>query len=120
MDCLPWPVLAKKRWLAVVHEEKCGITLAEHLAVVARENNPERRAFYKLTWHLGASQSALLEAENVDWDHHVISYIRMKTGTVAIMRFDDEMEEILRDLQGMPSFVSWEPSICCWLFWRGC
>jgi len=102
MNWLPWPVLAKKRWPAVVHEEKRGITLAEHLAIVARENNPERKAFYKLAWHLGASQSdlALLEAENVDWDHHVISYNRRKTGTVAIMRLDKEMEEILRDLQG--------------------
>ena len=102
MNWLPWSVLAKKRWPAVVHEEKRGITLAEHLAIVARENNPERKAFYKLAWHLGASQSdlALLEAENVDWDHHVISYNRRKTGTVAIMRLDKEMEEILRDLQG--------------------
>jgi integrase len=36
----------------------------------------------------------------VDWEHHVISYNRMKTGTVAIMRMDIEMEEILRDLPG--------------------
>ena len=31
---------------------------------------------------------------------HVISYKRMKTDTVAIMRFDDDMAEILRDLPG--------------------
>ena len=101
MTWLPWPVLAKKRWPAVEFKEKRGITLAEHQAIVARENNAERRAFYKLAWHLGASQSdlAFLEAENVDWDHHVISYNRRKTGTVAIMRLDKEMEEILRDLQ---------------------
>ena len=70
MTWLPWPVLAKKRWPAVEFKEKRGITLAEHLAIVARENNPERKAFYKLAWHLGASQSdlAFLEAENVDWD----------------------------------------------------
>ena len=85
MTWLPWPVLAKKRWPAVVFKEKRGITLAEHLAIVARETNPERKAFYKLAWHLGASQSdlAFLEAENVDWDNHVISYKRMKTDTVA-------------------------------------
>ena len=102
MTWLPWPVLAKKRWPAVEFKEKRGITLAEHLAIVARENNAERRAFYKLAWHLGASQSdlAFLEAENVDWDHHVISYKRMKTKTVAIMRFDEEMAEILRGLPG--------------------
>jgi integrase len=100
MTWLPWPVLAKKRWPAVEFKEKRGITLAEHLAIVAREQNPERKAFYKLAWHLGASQSdlAFLEAENVDWDNHVISYQRMKTDTVAIMRFDEDMAEILRDL----------------------
>ena len=59
MTWLPWPVLAKKRWPAVEFKEKRGITLAEHLAIVARENNPERKAFYKLAWHLGASQSDL-------------------------------------------------------------
>jgi integrase len=102
MTWLPWPVLAKKRWPAVEFKEKRGITLLEHQAIVARENNPERKAFYKLAWHLGASQSdlAFLEAENVDWDHHVISYKRMKTKTVAIMRFDEDMAEILRDLPG--------------------
>ena len=102
MTWLPWPVLAKKRWPAVEFKEKRATTLAEHQAIVARENNAERRAFYKLAWHLGASQSdlAFLEAENVDWDHHIISYKRMKSKTVAIMRFDEDMAEILRDLPG--------------------
>ena len=36
----------------------------------------------------------------MDWDNHVISYKRMKTDTVAIMRFDEDMAEILRDLPG--------------------
>ena len=105
MTWLPWPVLAKKRWPAVEFKEKRGITLAEHLAIVTREYNPERKAFYKLAWHLGASQSdlAFLEAENVDWDHHVISYERMKTKTVAIMRFDEDMAEILRDFHLDPT-----------------
>jgi integrase len=102
MTWLPWPVLAKKRWPAVEFKEKRGISLAEHQAIVARENNPERRVFYKLAWHLDASQSdlAFLEAENVDWDKHVISYERKKTGTAAIMRFDEDMAEILCDLPG--------------------
>jgi integrase len=51
---------------------------------------------------LGASQSDLagLNAEDVDWEHHVISYARRKTGSIAIMRMDEDMEEILRDLPG--------------------
>jgi len=102
MNWLPWPVLAKKVWPDVEFKEKRAITVAEHLAIVARENNPERKAFFKLAWLLGASQSdlAFLGAENVDWDNHVISYQRMKTGTVAVMRMDEDIEEILRDLPG--------------------
>ena len=41
-----------------------------------------------------------LEAENVDWENHIISCARKKTVTVAIMRFDDDVAEILRDLPG--------------------
>jgi integrase len=102
MSWLPWPVLPKNRWPVIKFKDKRGITLAEHLAIVTRELNPERRAFYQLAWHLGASQSdiAFLEAENVDWQNHVISFARKKTGSVAIMRFDNDMAEILKDLPG--------------------
>jgi len=102
MSWLPWPVLPKKRWPAIKFKEKRGITLKEHQAIVEREHNAERKAFYKLAWHLGASQSdiAFLEAENIDLEKKVISFARMKTGSVAVMRFDDEVAEILRDLPG--------------------
>jgi hypothetical protein len=37
--------------------------------IVARELNPERKRFYELAWHLGASQSdvANLYAEDINW-----------------------------------------------------
>jgi hypothetical protein len=75
MNWLPWPVLPKKRWPAVRFKEKRGITWKEHQAIVARELNPERKAFYQLAWHLWASQSdiAFLEAENIDWENNVIN-----------------------------------------------
>jgi integrase len=100
MNWLPWPILPKKRWPAVKYKEKRGITLEEHQAIVEREKNPERKAFYQLAWHLGASQSdiAFLDAQNIDWENRVISFARKKTGSVAIMRFDDEMAEVLRSL----------------------
>lgn len=100
MSWLPWPVLPKRRWPAIKFKEKRGITLAEHQAIVARELNPERKAFYQLAWHLGASQSdvAFLEAQNIDWENNVISFARKKTNSIAIMRFDDEVGEILRSL----------------------
>ncbi len=100
MNWLPWPVLPKKRWPAIKFKDKRGITLAEHLAIVSRELNPERKAFYQLAWHLGAAQSdiAFLEAENIDWEHSVISFARKKTGSIALMRFDEDMAELLRSL----------------------
>jgi integrase len=102
MNWLPWPLIPKRQWPAVRFKEKRAITWEEHRKIVAREKNPERKAFYQLAWHLGASQSdlAFLEAENVDWGNHIISYARQKTGTIAIMRMDADMEEILRDLPG--------------------
>jgi hypothetical protein len=102
MGWLPWPVIVKRQWPAIEFKEKRAITWEEHQAVVAREGNRERKAFYQLAWHLGASQSdlACLEDENIDWEHNVISFARKKTGSIAIMRFDDEVAEILRDLPG--------------------
>ena len=102
MNWLPWPILPKKRWPAVNFKEKRAIRWEEHQAIIAREPNRERKAFYQLAWHLGASQSdlAFLEAENIDWQNQVISYQRMKTKTIAIMRLDEEMIEILKDLPG--------------------
>jgi hypothetical protein len=85
MNWLPWPLIPKRQWPAVKHGEKRGITLAEHLAIVARENNPERKAFYKLAWHLGASQSDLagLKAEDVDWEQHVTGKRHPQSQAVA-------------------------------------
>lgn len=100
MNWLPWPVLPKKQWPEIQFKDKRAITREEHQAIVAREENPERKAFYQLAWHLGASQSdvAFLEAENIDWRAGVISFTRQKTGTIALMHFDDEVAELLRSL----------------------
>ena len=100
MTWLPWPVIVKRQWPKVQFKDKRAITWEEHQAIVAREQNPERKAFYQLAWHLGASQTdlAFLEAENVDWEHNVVSFARKKTGSIAIMRFDSDMAEILRTL----------------------
>src|ERR1051325_7327366 len=78
MDWLPVPVIPKRMWPTFAFGIKRAITLEEHQRIVAREMNPERRAFYQLAWHIGASQSdiAWLEGENVDWESQVISYER--------------------------------------------
>lgn len=100
MNWLPWPIVPGKQWPTVRYKDKRAITLDEHRRIVAREFNPERRAFYELCWHLGGSQSdiANLSSDNVDWERRTIGYARRKTGTVAALRFSAEVETILRSL----------------------
>ncbi len=100
MGWLPWPVVVKRQWPAVAFGEKRAITWEEHQTILAREPNAERKAFYQLAWHLGASQSdlAFLEAENVDWEHHALSFARKKTGSIAVLRFGEDVAEVLRTL----------------------
>lgn len=100
MTWLPWPVIVKRQWPKVIFGDKRAITLKEHQAIVARETNAERKAFYQMAWHLGASQSdlACLEAGNVDWENRVIGFARKKTGSMALLSFGDEVAEIVRSL----------------------
>ena len=100
MNWLPWPVVPKAQWPAVRFKAKRAITLSEHRTILTHEVNPERRAFYELAWHLGASQGDLagLNAEDIDWREKVISYQRLKTGSVALLHFGDQAAEILRAL----------------------
>jgi len=100
MNWLAWPLIPKRQWPAVRHKDKRAITAEEHARIIAREYNPERRAFYELAWHLGASQGDLasLEGENVDWEQRVISFARKKTGSIALLRFGSEVAAVLRGL----------------------
>jgi integrase len=107
MNWLAWPIVPKKCWPPVKHKPKRAITRKEHEAIIARESNHERKMFYSLAWHLGAAQSdlAFLEAENFDSKTRVLSYCRKKSGSVAKMRFGDEVAEILKQLpQAGPLF----------------
>ena len=97
---LPWPVIVKRQWPGIHFQEKRAITHAEHLAVLEREKNPERKAFYELCWHLGGSQSdiANLQADNIDWEAKVVSFARKKSRSIAMIHFGEEAEKILRGL----------------------
>lgn len=92
------PILPPKQWPKVQHKAKRAISRAEHLKIIARELNPERRAYYELLWELGGSQGdiAQLCAEDVDWVRRTICYFRAKTGQAARICFDGEVEKILR------------------------
>ena len=98
MNWLPWPVLPKKRWPALQFKEKRAITREEHQKTLAAESNPEWRAFYKLLWHLGGSQTdiATLRAENIDPAQKTVSYNRRKTGSLCLIHFGESVAEILR------------------------
>jgi len=97
MNWLAWPLVPKRRWPAVRYGERRAITLEEHLSIVERELNPERKAFYELAWHLGASQTDLanLEGDNIDRENRIISYARKKTGQVAFVCYGDEVTVVL-------------------------
>ena len=97
---LPWPIIPKRQWPAVHYGIKRAITRKEHQAILERETNPERKAFYQLAWHLGASQSDLasLRGEDIDCENHVIGYARKKTGSVAQIHFGQEVADILATL----------------------
>lgn len=105
MEWLLKSVLPKLLWPKPVHKKKRAITQAEHRAIIARETNPERRDFYELLWHTGASQgdAASLVAENINWHQRTISYCRRKLAThepsslqPALIRFGEEVALLLR------------------------
>ena len=104
MSWLPWPVIVKRQWPKVEFKEKRAVTLEEHQAIIAREPNAERKAFYQLAWHLGASQSDLahLQAEDVNWQARIICFVRMKLRKRSLVppqiRFGREVEAILANL----------------------
>jgi integrase len=109
MEWLLKSVIPRLQWPKPVYGEKRAIRSEEHTAIVARELNLERRDFYELLWHTGASQSdaAFLMAEDVDWNSRTICYLRKKLksrgGTAikpALIRFGVDVEGILR---GRPS-----------------
>ncbi len=104
MEWLLKSVIPRLQWPRPVFGEKRAITSAEHAAIVARELNPERRDFYELLWHTGASQTdaACLRAEDINWSSRTISYTRKKLKSrgssvkPALIRFGDEVAAILQ------------------------
>lgn len=102
MGWLPWPVMPKKRWPKVVFKDKRAITLEEHQKILAAEVNPERKVFYQLCWHLGASQTdiASLKAEDVDWNDETIGFTRKKTGVPVIVHLGKATLNLLNDMRG--------------------
>jgi integrase len=103
MEWLLKSVIPRLQWPRPVFKQKRAITAAEHTAIVEREMNPERRDFYELLWHTGASQTdaACLTAEDINWEDRTICYQRAKLKSrggakPALIRFGDEVSTILK------------------------
>ena len=104
MEWLLKSVIPRLQWPKPIFKQKRSITAAEHAAVVARELNAERRDFYELLWHTGASQTdaACLVAEDINWNTRTIAYTRKKLKSrgssvkPALLRFGDEVAAILQ------------------------
>ena len=111
MNWLPRTIVPKRQWPRIHFKEKRSITLAEYQSITTWETNPERKAFYKLCWHLGGAQGdiASLKADDVDWEAKVISFFRRKTGAPVIIHLGKEVSDILKDL---PSEGPLFPYLC--------
>ena len=103
MEWLLKSVIPRLQWPKPVFKPKRAITAKEHAAILLREPNPERRDFYELLWHTGASQSdaACLCAEDIRWSARTISYTRAKLKSragikPALIRFGAEIEAIVQ------------------------
>ncbi|HLP77447.1 MAG TPA: tyrosine-type recombinase/integrase [Candidatus Paceibacterota bacterium] len=100
MNWLPATVIPRRQWPAIHYKEKRAISLDEHRRIIAAEVNPERKTFYQLCWHLGASQGdiAVLKGEDVDWQNGTVSFFRRKTGAPVLVHLGKEALNLLKDL----------------------
>ncbi len=76
------------------------MTAEEHQKIIAREHNPELRAFYELLWHLGESQSdvARLSTEGVNWTERTVSVQRGKTKVPVGIAFGTNAAAVMETL----------------------
>jgi integrase len=97
---LPWPIIPSRLWPKVIPKEKRGITSEEHEAIMAAEENVERRNYYQMLWETGAAQSdgAAFSAENIDWQTNTFAYIRLKNGSVARLGIGPRFKAFLQQL----------------------
>ncbi len=100
---LAWPVLHKAAWPKIRSESKRAITPEEHAAIIASEQNLERRAYYEFLYETGAAQTdaANMTAEQIDWRTGVLTYRRQKLGPFsepARLTIGKKLREILLSL----------------------
>jgi integrase len=100
LNWLPRPIIPRRQWPKVRFRDRRAITRSEHEKIVAADPNAERRVFYEVAWHLGASQTdiALLTSDNIDWQARVIAFLRLKTRQPCVVHFGDAFAAVLEKL----------------------
>ena len=100
MGWIASPIIPRRQWPKVRYAEKKAITEEQYRQIIDREQNPEKRAFYQLLWHLGGSQTdiAILTANAIDWTNRTINFPRKKNHQTCSQRFGDECAAILEKL----------------------
>src|SRR5205814_10112229 len=65
-----------------------------------QETNSEFKAYLELLWQVGGAQTdvAQLTAEDIDWQHRLVVYVRGKTGTVSRLQFGEGLAKLLQTL----------------------
>ena len=99
------PVMAEAAWPAIHSKKFCAVTEDEHLRIIAKETNLERRLYYQTLWETGGSQSdiAHLSWDRIDRENEVIQFQRQKlahrgTGGMTCMRIGPRLQGVLDQL----------------------
>src|ERR1019366_924315 len=97
MDWLAKRILPKKLFPDITHKDQRAITWDEHLRILEREGNPERRDFYELCWYFGGSQSDIagLQGEDIDYKKPGFAYDRLKTSKMGGCRIGPKAWEVI-------------------------
>jgi integrase len=74
------PVMAEAAWPTIRSKKFTAITEEEHLRIVDREQNVERRLYYEMLWQTGGSQTdiAHLNWSRIDLRNHTIQFVGKK------------------------------------------
>jgi integrase len=114
MNWLSGPIIPRRQWPRIRFKERRAIEASEHHRILAKETNPERKAFYQICWEIGASQGdvARLFGEDVDWVNETLSFRRRKTDTAVIIHLGQETMEILRRLPREGHLFPYLATVC--------
>ena len=99
------PVMADAAWPQVRKRKFTAITEEEHLQIVGREQNQERRLYYEMLWETGGSQAdiASLHWSLIDLQEETIQFRRQKLAGKdgvgdSFLRLGPTLKQLLKKL----------------------